>query len=211
MKNRWKTLMLAMLLTGCATKEIINPQEYDATKHARIRIFNIGKDGEINVKIMDCEKDKKGIHLRPTGWFNGSGQHRIGMTQTEDSDIAQKENYTFREYVIPTDKIINLTPSHQISKAVCHVAGKPCQTETTQLCQYGPIAGYDTIRKFLIKTITLGVTDGGERRDDRASFIPKAGHQYEIKPMGCSVVLKDITEENITNVSLSPHYKCPTK
>ena len=44
MKNRWKTLMLAMLLTGCATKEIINPQEYDATKHARIRIFNIGND-----------------------------------------------------------------------------------------------------------------------------------------------------------------------
>lgn len=173
MKNRWKTLMFAMLLTGCATKEIINPQEYDATKHARIRIFNIGKDGEINVK--------------------------------------KKENYTFREYVIPTDKIINLSPSHQISKTVCRVAGKPCQTETTQLCQYGPIAGYDTIRKFLIKTITLGATDGGERQDDRASFIPKAGHQYEIKPMGCSVVLKDITEENITNVSLSPYYKCPTK
>lgn len=213
MKKIWVILSLVCVLAGCATSEVINPEEYDATKHARIRIFATGDGGSTVRAIVgiDCDTNKKGTPISPDGWFSGCNQHRIGMTQTEETDKAQKNGDKFREYVIPAGKVVNLSPSQQISQTVCRVAGQPCQVGTKQLCEYGPIEGFDPIRKFLTKVISLGATDGGERRNDRASFIPQAGHQYEIKPAGCALFLKDITEEEVKAVNLSSFYQCPVK
>lgn len=218
MQKIFKILPLVMLLGSCSVSEVINPDEYDAAKHSRLRIFSHGSNAAAFFIGVDCETNKKGTRVLADGVdvFIGAQdkQKRIGMTQTDATDYAQSKGGIFKEYVIPAGKVVNIIPSHQISQTVCRVAGKPCTVETKELCQYGVgdnvvSKGINSIRKLFIRTITLGATDGGKPRDDSRSFIPEAGKQYEYVPNGCSVVITDITEEKVTIVNTSPFYQCP--
>lgn len=230
MKKIWVILSLVCVLAGCATSEVINPEKYDATKHARLRILDTGDSPSIH--IVDCDSKEQYMRLSATGWFNKS--NRIGMTQTAATDKAQQNGGKFREYVIPAGKAININPSSLSYTSTCDTKGR-CVMTPKQLCEYpsrpskGIIGkgldavskgidavgnGFNSVKRSVLRTITNGLYSDDEepkKRDDRASFIPQAGHQYEYSPQGCSVVIKDITEEEITNVPHSPYYNCPSE
>lgn len=216
MKNLWTILSLVVLITGCrATSEIINPEEYDATKHARVRVFASGEQGaQIHLNIdVDCNTNKEGTPIKPDGWFNSV--NRIGMTQTAATDKAQVKGIKFREFVIPAGKVVNITPADFTYVRYCGKVGQPCNSYPKQICEYGPLKrnilldGLTVIGK--IATFGMAPADESKRRDDRRSFIPQAGHQYEFNPVGCGIIVKDITEEEITEVKLSPYYQCPSE
>ena len=224
MKKYWIILSLIALITGCrATSEIINPEEYDATKHARVRVFASGEQGAmiyLNVGV-DCETNKEGTFIRPDGWFNSV--NRIGMTQTAATDKAQMKGIKFREFVIPAGKVVNITPADFTAVRYCGKVGQPCNIHQKQICEYGPrkkqenillrglVATLDTIEKITTLGNAKDESDESKRSDDRRSFIPQAGHQYEFNPVGCGIIVKDITEEEITEVKLSPYYQCPSE
>lgn len=154
MQKMWRILPLAMLLVGCATKEVINPQEYDATKHARLRVFDTSDNPSIH--IVDCNSKEKYTRLSTTGWFNKS--NRIGMTQTAETDNAQQNGGKFREYVIPAGEVLNITPSSLSYTSTCDSKGQ-CVMTSKQLCEYpvsppkgiigNVLKGIDTVEKGL--------------------------------------------------------------
>lgn len=207
-------LLCGLVLSGCATKEIIPAEEYDPTQHARIRIFAFNGNGAGFYVGMDCKDNPKGTHIMAAGLDKllgvGQTQKRIGMTQTRASDIAQADNYIFSEYVIPAGKPVNIFPELAQFKNYCPTAGKPCTVTSENLCKRSRepskfFAVMDKIRSIGIFSIYN--SDGSRIGDDR-SFIPQAGKQYEYIPSGCTVNINDITEEETQPVSLNKVYRC---
>lgn len=204
-------LLCGLVLSGCATKEIIPAEEYDPTQHARIRIFAFNGNGAGFYVGMDCKDNPKGTHIMAAGLDKllgvGQTQKRIGMTQTRASDIAQADNYIFSEYVIPAGKPVNIFPGLTRFKTSCPTAGKPCTVTSEDLCKR--TTKPSKVRTAIYKISTFGIYngDGSQKGDDR-SFIPEAGKQYEYIPSGCTVNINDITEEEIKPVTLSNVYQC---
>ncbi|WP_324683076.1 hypothetical protein [Bibersteinia trehalosi] len=209
--KKWCYLFCGLLLSGCATKDIIPAEEYDPTKHARIRIFAFNGNGAGFYVGMDCKENPKGTHIMAARLDKllgvGQTQKRIGMTQTRASDIAQTDNYIFSEYVIPAGKPVNILPALTRFKTSCPTAGKPCTVTSEDLCQR--TTKPSKVRTAIYKITTFGIYDGdGSQSGDERSFIPQAGKQYEYIPSGCKVNINDITEEEIQPVSLNKVYRC---
>lgn len=209
--KKWCYLFCGLLLSGCATKDIIPAEEYDPTKHARIRIFAFNGNGAGFYVGMDCKENPKGTHIMAAGLDKllgvGQSQKRIGMTQTRASDIAQTDNYIFSEYVIPAGKPVNILPALTRFKTSCPTAGKPCTVTSEDLCQR--TAKPSKLRTAIYKISTFGIYDGdGSQSGDERSFIPQAGKQYEYIPSGCAVNINDITEEETQPVPLNKLYRC---
>lgn len=204
-------LLCGLVLSGCATKEIIPAEEYDPTQHARIRIFAFNGNGAGFYVGMDCQDNPKGTHIMAGGLdkFLGVGQtqKRIGMTQTRASDIAQADNYIFSEYVIPAGKPVNIFPVLTQFKNSCPTPGKPCTVTSQNLCKR--TTKPSKVVAAIYKIATFGIYNGdGSQPGSDLSFIPEAGKQYEYIPSGCTVNINDITEEETQPVPLNNVYRC---
>lgn len=204
-------LLCGLVLSGCATKEIIPAEEYDPTQHARIRIFAFNGNGAGFYVGMDCKDNPKGTHIMAAGLDKllgvGQTQKRIGMTQTRASDIAQADNYIFSEYVIPAGKPVNIFPELTQFKTSCSTPGKPCTVTSQNLCKR--TTKPSKVVAAIYKIATFGIYNGdGSQSGSDLSFIPEAGKQYEYIPSGCTVNINDITEEEIKPVTLSNVYQC---
>lgn len=208
--KKYLFLSLCAFLSACATKEIISPDEYDPTKHARLRIFAVNGNGAGFYVGIDCKNNKNGSHIIVAGLDKFLGvekQKRIGMTQTKASDIAQANNNMFSEYIIPAGMPVNIFPEVTHFKPSCPTAGKPCITTSENLCKWSREPNKFFALMDKISTFGLYDSDGYQKGDDR-SFIPEAGKQYEYIPSGCSVTIKDITEEEPKIIPLTQRYRC---
>lgn len=208
--KKWFYLFCA-LLSGCATEEIIPAEDYDPSKHARIRIFAVNGNSAGFYVGVDCEANPKGTRIMTAGLDKilgmGQVQKRIGMTQTQASDIAQANNKIFIEYVIPAGKPVNIFPELVQFKHNCSTAGKPCTIVSENLCK----RNREPNKLFAVmdKIRTFGLYDGdGSQKGDERSFVPEAGRQYEYIPNGCNVNISDITEEELQLVPLNNVFRC---
>ncbi|WP_439328267.1 hypothetical protein [Lonepinella sp. BR2357] len=195
-----------LLLTACSAKEIVSPEGYDPTQHARIRIF----DGAGYYVDIDCKENKGGTHIFTSelSWFSNKtdsqGRIIIGMPNSPNTVNAEKNDLTYREYVVHANLPINIYPSVRVvDRTVCPGGNKPCYQVTKDLCHRGE----SDLEAMLINTIFR--TDlATKENDSRRSFIPQAGQQYDIVPNGCSVTLYNISQDEPKKEPLSPVYQC---
>lgn len=208
--KKWIYLCCGLLLSGCTTKEVISPNNYDPTKHARLRIFAVNGNGAGFYVGIDCQSNKRGTHIMVAGLDKFLGiekQKRIGMTQTRASDIAQANNNMFSEYVIPAGKPVNIFPVVTQFKTSCPTPGKPCVVTSENMCKV--TREPNKFFAFVDRVATFGLYQSdGSRQGDERSFIPEAGKQYEYIPSGCAVNINDVTEEETKSVDLSRLYRC---
>lgn len=177
-------VLLNLVLVACAgTREVIPAEQYDAVQHARLRVFAMNGLGA-GFSFLDCDgKQQRSMFLMGLKELLGDNKKnrvRIGMTQTPNTDLAERNNILYREFVIPTNQIVKIVPSvvHFVSK--CQDAGKPCTVESKQQC----------------------------KNKDIRYFAPKPGQQYEFMPMGCAVTLLNITEEEIVKEPTYARFSC---
>ncbi|WP_037587294.1 hypothetical protein [Stenoxybacter acetivorans] len=174
----------ALLLSACAGNNapIMETAAYNPQTQARIRLYGQNQKPAI---MFFCQgnKPKKvntgGSFSDALGSFAGTADsHSIGIAQTDYSRAIAEQNgilskALYREYVIPADKPINVSS---------HFLGLTNESVVI-----------DFQRK--IKTTTT-MTERNCRKG--GSFIPQAGHDYEVQSLTqgrvCTLEVVDITD-----------------
>ena len=190
-----------ILLAACTSNAPVHQKSsagYDSQSQARIRLY--GQNGKPSYAYtgIDCDTNRKGTKIGVGGSLGdafgslvgASSSQSIGIPETEISKNVGKMNGLasrafFREFAIP--------------------AGKPVNAQTFY------IGLTNTLR-----SPTLTVTQyEGSCSSNIASFVPQAGHDYEIvgsKGRSCGVSVFEVgAQGELTPVAVEPAVRCQRK
>ena len=201
--NFMKLLYLSslILLAACTSNAPVHQKSsagYDSQSQARIRLY--GQNGKPSYAYtnVDCESNPKGTKIGVGGSLGdafgslvgASSSQSMGIPETEISKNVGKMNGLasrafFREFAVP--------------------AGKPVNAQTFY------IGLTNTLR-----SPTLTVTQyEGSCSSNIASFVPQAGHDYEIvgsKGRSCGVNVFEVgAQGELTPVAVEPAVRCQRK
>ncbi|WGE50542.1 hypothetical protein NYR68_09780 [Actinobacillus equuli subsp. haemolyticus] len=197
------TTIVAIAITGCSST--ITLDQYDATKHAKIRIF--GKPNVLGIihSNIDCKNNPDGSKLEVGGMKDSilsTRQKSMKMPETEGTKNPRGDTY-YQEFIVEANKPINIEPYIQAFDRSSLTAFQGPKMRNA--C--------DASKPEILKKAwrALGLPESViNTPESQRSFIPKAGHNYEYYPhiQDCGITLIDITATPYNQVTLSPKYMC---
>lgn len=207
-----KYLSLSLLTLGiCACSSgMISPEQYDPTKHAKIRIFAYEQTYGLIHADIDCSSNKLGRDIQVgsemVNIFSSEKIKTIGMKQTKNTEQAGNgAELVYQEFIVEAGKPVNIEP---------YVVG--VRTHRVGLSQIGfrnvcDKKDTEARAKKILNVILPSLKNAELTEEHQRSFIPEAGHSYEYLPAyqrcdGMKVL--DISRDSNTPVSLSEKFIC---
>ena len=196
MKRLWTVTIGVTLAMSMASSAWAEPAaDYNPAEQARIRLFGQNQKPTIMTSGIDCEQGKKGDKINVGGGlgdafgsFIGSAKNKsIGIPETETTRHLSEQNgilskAMYKEFVIPANKPVNVQAAY--------------------------IGLTTTATSVQEKTIAYE----GSCHSDTVSFVPQAGHDYEVISLkqgsNCGVAVAEvISAGSSTSLQLVPTNK----
>ena len=190
------------LLAACASNAPVVQEEstsYDSSTQARVRLYGQNQKPTIMVSGIDCEAEdrraRRGHKVNvggslgdAFGSFAGTARSRsLGIAETEHSkNIGQMNGILsrafFREYAVPAGKAVNVQ------------------------------AAYIGLRNVMEGATETVIQHEGSCNTRMASFVPQAGHDYEVIGLSgrrCAVAVYEVgTQGELKPVELQDAVSC---
>ena len=174
------------LLAACASNAPVVQEEstsYDSSTQARVRLYGQNQKPTIMVSGIDCEAEDR--RARRGHKVNVGGS--LGIAETEHSkNIGQMNGILsrafFREYAVPAGKAVNVQ------------------------------AAYIGLRNAMEGATETVIQHEGSCNTRMASFVPQAGHDYEVIGLSgrrCAVAVYEVgTQGELKPVELQDAVSC---
>ena len=211
--KKYLSIALASLgIVACSSGHIA-PEQYDATKHAKIRIFSYEQTYGLVHANIDCASNKNGTDIQVgsemVNIFSKEKVKTIGMKQTENSQRAGKDpqDLAYQEFIVEAGKPVNIEP---------YVVGVKAngigfsQVGFRNACDMKE-SGSNSKKILSVILPTLKKDEPEWVQDYQRSFVPEAGHSYEYLPayQRCDQVsIVDISGEKPVSVPVNKKFIC---
>lgn len=186
-----------LVLSACASNANINTQvtEYDAKQQARVRVY--GQNGKPTVMWhdMDCHGNPRGTKVNVGGGIGDALGSLVGTASSSSIGIPPSE-------ISKNIGSQNGLLSKAIFREFAVSAGKPVNVQASYI-------GLSTTYETTTHVVTM---HEGSCQGKVASFVPQAGHDYEVvgtKGKSCGVMVYEVSQSGgLTPVATQNAYVC---
>ncbi|MDO4878576.1 MAG: hypothetical protein Q3966_04675 [Neisseria sp.] len=187
----------AILLAACSSNAPPVRQEaaYDSGSQARVRLYGQNQKPAYLISGIDCENQNHGTKVGTGGSLGDAFGSLVGTAKSQSLGIPETEHSRnigktngilsrafFREYIVPADKAANVQAAY---------IGLTTVSETPTV---------------------ISILEEGSCNSRMASFVPKAGHDYEVIGLtgkACAVAVYEVGKDGgLTPVPLQNAVSC---
>ena len=185
-----------VLLAACSSNAPLVRQEvaYDSSSQARVRLYGQNQKPAYLISGIDCENQKHGIKVGTVGSLGDAFGSLVGTAKSQSLGIPETEH---SRNVVKMNGVL----SRAFFREYIVPADKAANVQAAYI-------GLTTVSKT--PTTVSILTEGSCNK--MASFVPKAGHDYEVIGLpgkGCTVAVYEIGKQGeLSPVSLQGAVMC---